>query len=130
LSAQFRDEKRHSCGFINFSSCLRSASDFLFGIIHFSSLSAEVRAFFLLDFVKLFVHRAPHTGIKTFTIFAVTGHGNLQYITVKGNEDVLLSFTIKTIDRTSSANSLSGSVFMFFCFSWLNFKRGSADCFI
>jgi hypothetical protein len=78
---------------------------FSLGIIYFSSLSAEVRAFLFLDFVKLFVHRAAHTGIKTFTVFAVTGHGNLQYITVKGNEDVLLSFAIETIDRTSSATA-------------------------
>jgi hypothetical protein len=77
LPAQFRDETRHSCGFINFSSCLHSASDSSLAVIYFSSLSAEVRAFLCLDFVKIFVHRAPHTGIKTFTIIAVIRDGNL-----------------------------------------------------
>ena len=104
LSAQFRDEARYtrSCVFIDFSYCLRSASDSSLGVIYFSSLSTQVRAFLRLDVVKLFLHRAAHTETRTFIIVAVTGHGNIQYFTMKCSTDELPSFTLESMDRTSS----------------------------
>jgi len=100
--AQFHDEARYSCRFINFSTRLRSASFPSLGVIYFSSLSAEVRTFLRLDVVKLFVQRVAHTEIRTFFTVAVTGHGNIQYFTMKCCADALPSFTLEPIDRTSS----------------------------
>jgi len=97
LSAQFRDEARYSCEFINFSACLRSASDSSLGVMYFSSLSAEVHAFLRLDVVKLFVHRAAHTEIRTFILVAIEGHGNIQYFAMKCCADVLPSLTLESI---------------------------------
>jgi len=58
---------------------VRPASASSSGVRYFPSLSAKVRAFLRLDFVKLFVRRATHTGITTFIVPAAAGHGNLQY---------------------------------------------------
>ena len=66
-----------------------SASVSSSGARYFSSTSATVRAFLGLELSSSFLRRVPHTGIRTFLIFAVTGHGNLQYY---HNEIQILSY--------------------------------------
>ena len=46
---------------------------------YLSSVSAKERVFLLIDVVKLVVRCASHTGITTFILAAVAGHGNLEY---------------------------------------------------
>jgi hypothetical protein len=57
---------------------VRSASVSETGARYFSSISAKVRAFLCLDIVKLFVHRALPTGIRTFITVSVAVYWILQ----------------------------------------------------
>jgi predicted amidohydrolase len=56
-------------------------------------MSAKERAFLLFDVVNLIVRCASHTGITTFIIAAVAGHGNLQYYYIGMLSYITLKFS-------------------------------------
>jgi len=83
-----------SLAFIDFPN-VRYASVSFSSVRYFSSVSAEIHPFFLLD-----VCRAPYTGVRTFLIVVFAGHGNLQYyhieILLYWNQFIYCSWCFRT----------------------------------